>query len=75
MVHLMTSKVFSWLKKIHQKNFAKKSDGLLANAVEEWVEENYTDALINKMPYMEMKADDDHYMVRTKVFTDKEMVQ
>ena len=57
------------------EEFCEEVRWVISNAVEEWVEENYTDALINKMPYMEMKADDDHYMVRTKVFTDKEMVQ
>ena len=49
----------------------RKSDGLLV-MVEEWVEENYTDTLIEKMPYIEMKVDDDHYMVRTKVFIPEE---
>ena len=57
------------------EEFCEEVRWVISNAIENWLEENYTDALIHKMPYEDMKTDDDHQMVRTKVFADKEMVQ
>ena len=54
------------------EEFCEEVKWVISNAIENWLEENYTDALIHKMPYEDMKTDDDHQMVRTKVFIPEE---
>ena len=46
---------------------------IINGKVEEYMEDNYTDTLIHKMDFKDMKSDQDHHLVRTKVSIDNEV--
>lgn len=61
------------VKESCQDDYLNAMAWIINGKVEEYMEDNYTDTLIHKMDFKDMKSDQDHHLVRTKVSIDNEV--